>query len=185
MAASIPTVEPEQITVGDTIKWTKSLSDYPASEGWTLSYTFVNSSGTFSVTSTADGDDHAVSVSSTTSSSYTAGTYSWQSYATSSSERHQVDAGTIILNPNFADGATDSRSHAKKVLDAIESVIEGRASEDAAAMSIAGRSITKMTLEELISTRSKYRAEYNRELRAERIAQGLGGRKKVLVRFKG
>ena len=37
MAADIPTKEPLTIRAGDTIEWTKSIDDYKASDGWTLS----------------------------------------------------------------------------------------------------------------------------------------------------
>lgn len=184
MAATIPTIEPTSFTVGDTVKWTKTLSNYPASDGWVLSYAFVNSSATFGEsTSTADGDSHAIVITATDSADLTAGVYTWQSYVTYSGERYQVGAGTVTVKANFADGAADVRSHAKKVLDAIESVIEGRASEDASSLSIAGRSITKMTLDELVAARSRYRVEYANEIKAERIDAGLGHSGRVRIRF--
>jgi hypothetical protein len=40
MAADIPTKEPLTIRAGDTIKWTKSIDDYKASDGWSLSCSF-------------------------------------------------------------------------------------------------------------------------------------------------
>ena len=55
MAATIPTKEPLTIRAGDTIKWTKSLDDYIASDGWTLSYSFRGTGGMIDITSTADG----------------------------------------------------------------------------------------------------------------------------------
>ena len=185
MAATIPTIEPTQFTAGDTVKWTKTLADYPASS-YTYTCVYVNSSATFTATGTADGDTHSITITAATSATLTAGTYNWQAYVTgtSSGERYQVGAGTCTVKPNFAAGAADVRSHVKKVLDAIESVIAGRASEDASSMSVAGRSITKMTLDELIVARDRYRAEYQRELRAERISAGLGHSGKVRIRFK-
>ncbi len=55
MAATIPTKEPLTIRAGDTIKWTKSLDDYKASDGWTLSYSFRGTGGTIDITSTTEG----------------------------------------------------------------------------------------------------------------------------------
>ena len=186
MAATIPTTEPLQFTAGDSVKWTIAIPDYAASDGNVLSYSFVNSAGAFTEsTSTADGDSHAIVITAADSVDFTAGVYTWQAYITTSgSERYQVRAGTTLVKTNYATGAFDSRSHVKKVLDAIEEVIEGRASEDAAALSVAGRSITKMTLEELISARSKYMAQYQVELKAERISAGLGSGSTVRIRFR-
>ena len=55
MAATIPTKEPLTIRAGDTIEWTKSIDDYKASDGWTLSYSFRGTGGTIDITSTAEG----------------------------------------------------------------------------------------------------------------------------------
>jgi hypothetical protein len=72
MAATVPTKEPLTIRAGDTIEWTKSIDDYKASDGWTLSYSFRSASGTIDITSTADGDDHAVCIAPATSTAYSA-----------------------------------------------------------------------------------------------------------------
>ena len=50
-------------------------------------------------------------------------------------------------------------------------------------MSIAGRSITKMSLDELLAARDKYRIEYANEIKLEKIAAGLGHRGKIKMRF--
>ena len=57
MAADIPTKEPLTIRTGDTIKWTKSIDDYKASDGWSLSYSFRGTGGTIDITSSADGGE--------------------------------------------------------------------------------------------------------------------------------
>lgn len=165
MSQTIPSTEPQEITAGDTIKWTKSLSDYPASDSWVLSYALVQDGTQIQITSSASGDDHAVVVAASTSANYTAGTYSWQSYVTKGLERYSVDAGIIEILPNFDDQSSgyDDRSHAKKTLDALESVIEGKASKDQMAYTIGGRSLSKMTPQDLIFWRDHYRAECAKE----------------------
>ena len=67
------TVEPKRITAGDSVTWTRSLSDYPASSGWVLSYALINAAGKISITATASGADHLISVSATTSVGWAAG----------------------------------------------------------------------------------------------------------------
>ena len=44
MAAQIPDIEPEKFTQGETVKWTKSLSDFSASDGYVLTYEFAGGS---------------------------------------------------------------------------------------------------------------------------------------------
>ena len=55
MAATVPTKEPLTIRAGDTIEWTKSIDDYKASDGWTLSYSFRGTGGTIDITNSAEG----------------------------------------------------------------------------------------------------------------------------------
>jgi hypothetical protein len=62
-------------------------------------------------------------------------------------------------------------------------VIQGRATEDADSLSLAGRSISKIPLTELVAFRDAYKREYAAEQKAERIASGMGHSGKVRVRF--
>jgi len=187
MSASIPTIEPTTVTAGDTLTWKKSLSDYPADSGWSLSYALLGSAGKIAINASASGADHLVSVSATTSAGYAAGVYAWQSYVThATSGRVMVGSGTIEVLANFAaiSTATDTRSHAKTVLDAIEAIIEGRASTGDQELTIDGTRLVKMSVEQLIMLRLRYLREYRSELQAAKIAAGVGaGYGKIRVRL--
>ena len=69
------------------------------------------------------------------------------------------------------------------MVDKIESILEGKADSDVSSYSIGNRSLSKMSPEELTTWRDHYRAEYNRELRVERIDRGEGTGNTVKVRF--
>ena len=43
--AQTPTTEPASLQAGDTLRWQRTLPDYPASEGWVLSYRLINAQG--------------------------------------------------------------------------------------------------------------------------------------------
>ena len=60
-----------------------------------------------------------------------------------------VDSGRTTISQNLADTNADLRSHAKIVLDSLEAVIENRANMDQSSMSIAGRSLSRMSVDEL------------------------------------
>lgn len=95
-----------------------------------------------------------------------------------------IDDGTTeILADLITDAAADQRSHAKIMLDALEAVLQGKASKDVSSYSIAGRALTKLTPDELELWRDKYRAEYAAERRKERIKDGRGSGATVKVRF--
>ena len=74
--------------------------------------------------------------------------------------------------------AGDTRSHAQKMLDAIEAWLESKA-PTAASVEIAGRKISNYPLADLLALRSKYKFEVSQETG---IATGKRG-SKLLVRF--
>jgi hypothetical protein len=69
------------------------------------------------------------------------------------------------------------------MLDAIEALIEGRATADVSTYSINGRSLTKLSIDELQKWRGVYRAEYNAELRRKKQLRGRGASNQIRVRF--
>ena len=173
MATVIPTGEPLSLRIGNTWQWYRDLSDYPAS-AWTLTYSLRNAASKISFSASADGDRHLVSVAAATTAAYAAGIYSWIATVTDSTDRYEVGNGTITVAPNLAlDAVYDDRSHAKTVLDAIESVLEGRASTDAQTITHGNRTPAKTPVAELLQLRSYYRREYEAELAAEKLAAGL------------
>ncbi len=196
----IATKEPLEILAGDTLQWKKALPDYPASSGFTLKYRLINAAGKIDLVSTADGDDHLISVSATLSAAYPAGTYMWISFVEKGSpadpeadppvqdtlERHTIAQGTIDVKPSLAiqSGGLDIRSHAKKVLDALEAVIEGRASRSDLEYAIGDKRFSNMSHADLIKARSFYREEYRRELAAENVKLGKSSGGRILSRFR-
>lgn len=179
-------IEPTQITAGDTISWSRSLPDYPAGT-WILNYSLLSLSGSIQIASVASGADHLISVDMATSSAYVPGTYSWQAWVTNGIERYPVGTGSIDILADYAafgSGAADTRSHVKKVLDAIEAVIEGRASAGDQQLSIDGTTLIKMTVTELLALRYSYQAEYRLERQRARIAGGKNSGRKIVTRFK-
>lgn len=179
------TSEPARIAAGDRWRWERrDLSDYPAST-WTLTYALVSSTVRVQITAAANGNWHQVDVAAATTAGYTAGTYRWQAYVTSGTDRRMVGQGDIEILPNFATQSSgyDGRSHARTVLDAIEAVIEGRATKDQESYSIGGRSLQRTPIAELLRLRDVYRAEVKAEKVADRLANGMGGARRLLVRL--
>ena len=184
---TIATTEPTQFTAGDTVKWKIENSDYPADNGWVLTYAFRSAERSFDVTSSATGADHSVTITPTTSATFTTDTdtdYVWQSYMTKAEERYQVDSGSLKVKYNLAGStAFDGRTHTKKVLNALESLLEGKATKDQQSYSIGNRSLSRMSPAELLEWRSYYMNLYNSEVQAEAINNGLGHKGRILVRL--
>lgn len=180
----IATREPEQLVIGDRWLWERQdLADYPAST-WTLSYALVNAAGKVTITAAANGTFHRVDVAAAVTALYGHGTYRWQAYVTSGSDRRMVGSGTVLVKPNFAGAsALDARGHARRVLDAIEAVIEGRATKDQMGLSINNRSLQRTPIADLLLLRDRYKAMATAEEVGDKLASGLGGARRLMVRL--
>ena len=186
---NVPTTEPATIVAGDLLQWKRTDlgTDY-ANGSYTLSYKARlegTGSTVITITASASGDDYLVSVGQSTTASYTAGDYRWQAYITrnSDSERLTIDSGTFEVAANRSASTADPRSHAKTMLDKLESILEGRADGDVAAYSINGRSLTKLDITDLLMWRDRYRADYLREVHRERALNGTATGSTVVARF--
>jgi len=186
-----PTQEPDLLVVGDRWMWRRPdlVADYPTAD-YALTYEFHEDSGgggshKFTITATETSTDYIVEIASATTASYTAGEYNWYAFITrsSDSQRIAVDEGHTKLELDFANTNADNRSHAKKVLDAIQAVLENRASQDQMSYSIAGRSLSRMSIDDLMRFRDRYRAEYNKEIKQKRIKNKQDTGNTIKARF--
>ncbi len=176
---------PEKINAGLNAEWEVDGGDYPASDGYTLSYALVNSAGQIVFDADADGDDYLIELDAATTADYTAGIYKYQVYVTLSDDKYLVEEGTIEVLPDFAaasDGL-DTRSHVKTVLDAIEATIAGRAAKGQKKMQVNGVNLERYDLAELLLLRTRYKAEYANELKLEKIENGENVGGVTLIRF--
>lgn len=183
--ATTPTTEPVSITAGDTLTWQRTLSDYPAGT-WTLKYRLINASAKIDISSSASGTDHLVSVSAATSTPYLAGTYTWQAWVEQTGERVTVGTGTITVLPNIAALNTlDARSDAAVIVDQLMAAYKTYTASqgNVAEYEIAGRRLKYRSSAEILDQLNHWQAVLARERRAQRIAAGLGGGNKILVRF--
>lgn len=184
--ADTPTAEPLSFRVGDTVRWTRSLADYPADAGWQLVYTYVSVASKQVVTATAAGALHSIEITAAGSALWAAGDYTWQATVSKGAERYTIGVGrtVVLVNIAVAAGGLDTSTHARRVLAAVEAVLEGRAGEAEADVQINGRAVKYIPIAELLVLRDRYRAEVAREDAAVRLANGLGGSINTLrVRF--
>lgn len=178
-----PTQVPIELIAGDTWAWERDLSDYPAPT-WTAAWYFEKRDHSFSVTAGVSGTKHTGAVDTATSGPIKPGRYRWFFVVTSGATRSTIEFGwlEVLINPAAA-GAVDHRTHARRVLDAIEAVIEGRASRDQESYSVGGRSLGRTPIPDLLVLRDRYRAEAAAEEQAEQLASGLKPRNRLLTRF--
>lgn len=187
MTASIPTSAPASFTAGNTVKFTRSLPDYLPADGWILSFAFVVDGDLQTVTATDNGDGtHLVTIAAADSVKYAPGIYHWQAYVSRDGERYPVGEGRVEVKANFADmaGGYDSRSHARKVLDSLQAMMERKATKDQQSYTMPnGIAVGRLTPGEVLVWMSYYKREVRLELQAEQLASGQGLSNKVVVRF--
>lgn len=130
MGFEVPTREPSELRAGTTWAWRREdLDDWPA-DVWTLSYEFRNETQFFTITATADGLDHVVSVDAATTAAYVAGNYFWYAYVTDGSQTYNIEtAAMAVLADVTAAAASDGRTFAQKLLDACEAILQNRGTQ--------------------------------------------------------
>lgn len=184
--SDIPTTEPVTIQAGDTLSWSKSLTDYPADNGWTLSYRLINELTKHDISTAASGSDHLVSTLASITASYSPGKYTLLSWVTKGAERYSLPSKQAEVLPNLAiwNGGYDSRSTAKQVLDLLDAAMVSHGKNAwVQEYEIAGRSMKFKSASEFLSYRSKIQAEVNREANTDRLKSGLQLKNKISVRM--
>lgn len=178
MNNGIPETEPQRVVAGDRVRWDRVLPDHSADDGWEATYYLLGESAQshkIVITTTGDGDRHSVDASTAVTAAWVSGRYRWQLVAAKTGDRATLDHGSIEIGKDFASAkAEDTRSHDRKVLEAIEAVLERRASKDQESFSIEGRSLARTPLAELVRLRNQY---------AARVRLVERGPAKVVARF--
>lgn len=158
---------PAEFIAGDTWAWTRELADYPATT-WTAIVYFENAAGTFSAAAVADGSDHAFSIASETTATKKAGRYRWAIRVTDGTTTTTAESGWVDVRTDpAAAGTSDPRSDARKMLDALNAFLVGKATTAQQAFTLNGRSMSTYTLTELL--------EWQRTLEAKVRTEEGGG----------
>lgn len=175
---------PAIIQAGVTLDLRFTLTAYPPAE-WSLAVGLRGPS-VVNIAGVADGAAFVVGASAAATGAWAAGDYAWAARLTALADGEVIDAGTgtlaVIADILAGTEASDQRTHAQRVLAAIEAVIERRASKDQESYKIGNRELKRMSIADLLKLRDRYRAEVVREKRARSGSGGLFGQH-VRVRF--
>lgn len=155
---------PQNITAGDTLKYTlEAPADYLPSAGYTATLA-IRGPQLITITGSVDGTSFVFEETAATTASWAEGLYNYVIFVEKATEQVSIETGqtTITLRADLQT-QTDVRTHARKVLDAIEAVIENRATTDQKSYSINGRSLERTPISELLSLRNYYREQVANE----------------------
>lgn len=188
-AAQAPEGEPEEIVVGDFIQWKRSdlVQDYPLAD-YSAEYVARITGGGSSeikIAATETDSTYLFTADSATTALFDAGFYHYQLEITKTStgDRVVVDRGTFTAVVDLDVNNTDPRTHAEIMITKIESILQGKADADVSSYSINGRSLTKMSFEELVNARDFYKREFAKEKARDRAKHNEPTGLTVKVRF--
>ncbi|MDD5212246.1 MAG: hypothetical protein PHV62_07510 [Sulfuricurvum sp.] len=157
--------------IGDTVTKSIKLNGYNPAD-----YIIKYEIGAISLTFLDDGINFTLSAVIT---GITTGEYNYRLVAT----HKTTSAKTTIIQGRVKVTDLSYKSHARKVLDAIQSTIEGTATQAQSEFMVNGRSIKYFSAEQLLVLRSTYKREVANEEAQDRISSGLGNKNKIMVRF--
>lgn len=167
MAVATPCAPPARLTAGDSWSWEiADPAEYPSAE-FVLSYALAPAAGGAVVEVEAEAPS-AVAVAFKLGASATAslapGRWRWSLLAADAAldMREAIASGTFeVLADPLASG--DTRTAARRILDAIDATIAGKVTKDAQSYAIEGRTISRIPLPDLMAARTRYAAIVRRE----------------------
>lgn len=169
MKAKVTGIFPASISAGLTFDRPAILTAYPA-PAWQLS-AVLRGPSSIDIDAEQAGQGHRFRVAATATSEWAPGEYWFSIRATSTDgEVVEVEAGQITIKPDLAgaDAGHDGRDHVQRTLEAIEAVIEKRASIDQERYKINNRELWRTPIPELLVMRDRYRSELRRMKAARR-----------------
>lgn len=155
---------PCAFAAGETVKYRRSFAEYLATDGWTLTL-YIRGAQVLTKAATADGAGFLVTLAATdTDDLTTPGVYRWAERVSKAAEVFEVAHGTVEVTPNMATAtAGQLQTMEEKLLAAIDAVLAGKITDDIVAYTIGGRSITKLSREELMTERRKLQWDVARQ----------------------
>ena len=183
MAANIATTEPVSFTAGDTLAFTRDLPNYPAGDGWALTYRAiggVSTANTIDISADAEGDGFSIAVSASETASWMPGIYTLYGYVSKSDERYLVykKAFTVLRDPSQADASNtiDNRTYYERCLEKVRDVIEQGVITETIEYNFNGTSVKILSIDQAIKLESWLKTMVAQE-------SGNGRQGKILTRF--
>lgn len=162
-----PDSEPPTLTAGERWAWKRSdiTNAYPTAL-YTLRYQFIQQdsvAASFIVTAAKTDAQHVVTVPIATTAEYSPGVYEWQAIVVRDSDSQEVVVSRGYLDVKTLTG--DTRSWTYRVLVAIRATIEGTATKEDSSYSIAGRSLSRRSISELLELEKEFQTRWDNEVK--------------------
>jgi hypothetical protein len=174
--------EPAKIRANTTVKWTRTIHDYDADDGWSAEYNLhAESLNSISIPTTGNGNEYTVDTKPATTTGWAAGVYNWILTVSDGTDTYEVDTGSIEVLAENATG--NDLLDARAYLRAAEAEYQERVTGKASSYSIKDRSLTRMDAEELRNAIRYWRGRVTRLENEERARKGFRSNRITYARF--
>lgn len=178
------TFVPETIIAGTSVKFQIAWNEFSPLESYTTSFEAAGTAGSIVASGVGNPDNSYLFSITPTQTNLAAGILQYNIFARLNTDVFLIQHGqvNIVAQPS---AGTDARSDARIARDTIKAEIKARATGDVQSYSIAGRSLTHITMTELLMMLGVYEAEVRAEDAANRVAAGMDSGNTIRVRFTG
>lgn len=179
-------------TAGDTFTRLRSWPAYPAGAGWVgklrlIPRSTAGGAAVIDLTATADGDAYRFTAAASATANWVAGAYALAEWVELAGAVHSTGTDELLLapNPRSLAAGTDGRSLAVRTLaDLIAARAQFATTQGrVASYKIGDRERTFRNPAELNQEIAYWENQVAAEQQANRLAQGLAPRNRILVRF--
>jgi len=149
---------PEKIISGFSYEFALDLPAYPPGEGWSVFLAIrLPGADAQKIEAVHNGSVYVFTISPSVSGALPGGIAAWQCSAErSDNERTLVDNGRMEIAPDLMNNETDPRSKAEIMIDAIDAVLQDRATDGQAEIMYKERQLKYMSVNELLRLRSYF-----------------------------
>jgi hypothetical protein len=184
---------PAVVAAGTTVKWRDDSATVPfdqnatSTDGWTLKYYLRSTStGAHTVTGTSYNSGFEFNISSTDSSSFVGGDWTWEAVISKGDDKFRLGVGEFEVKDSLSYSGTvgpvDIRSQNEIDRDNIEAALR-KFNDGMQEYSIGGRSYKRIDMDKLRVRLHELNAIVFREKDAKKVAQGLGSGRTLYTRF--
>jgi hypothetical protein len=159
----IPDVVPDHFPAGTTVKFTRSLDDFSPADGWAYSIYLNGLTQKFNKAASIVDNIFQIEFVPSDTASLNPGPFRYAERLTNSGtgEVYDITGDELVINvePNVGSAAAGAfNTFEERTLAVVEAAIAGRLTSDIQAYQIAGRSVSKIPIQELRIIRGELRA---------------------------
>jgi len=190
MVPGLPTHEPERLTQGDTLSFTRCFTDYTSQLGDSLHYFFQMEDGSksfdFAASALQNGQaGFQILIATAVTQNWNPGKYLGQAKITTSDNPPQIFTvweGFLVIEPSIQN-PVDRRTHNRRVWEMLKAMIEGTASMSIMRSQVEGVVLERYSKRELQLLCDRYQTKVQKEEQQVRSREGKGDPHVRLSRF--